>query len=63
MKVKDFLTEHDLNIVPINTEDYVLVRVSDEKVISPVFAMREAVVNWITKNTSEIYFKLYNEEI
>lgn len=65
MKIKDFLSEHDLTIKSFKANDedqHVLIRNSDEKQISPAFSMKDAVILWITKNTNEIFFKLYNEE-
>ena len=65
MKLDAFLKEHDLKIKVGGTEKepiYTLVRVSDEKQISPPHSMRDFIIHWMKKNTNEIYFKLYNEE-
>lgn len=68
MKINDFMKELDIEIqnVAIDGVDeepsYVLVRISDKKRISPEMPMKDSIIQWIKKNTNEIYFKLFQEE-
>lgn len=65
MKLNDFLKELEVEIQNVGTNEepsYALVRISDKKRISPEMPMKDSVVQWIKKNTNEIYFKLFHEE-
>jgi hypothetical protein len=65
MKINDFMKELEIEIQNAKIDEnllYVLVRISDQKHISPAMPMKDSVIQWIKKNTEEIYFKLFYEE-